>query len=44
MARIAVVLAGLPHSVGGVTVNRFCASGLSASRWRPTASASARPR
>jgi acetyl-CoA acyltransferase len=24
------VLAGLPHSVGGITVNRFCASGLSA--------------
>ncbi|MEO8281649.1 MAG: acetyl-CoA C-acyltransferase, partial [Ideonella sp.] len=23
-------LAGLPHSVGGITVNRFCASGLSA--------------
>ncbi|WP_372528713.1 acetyl-CoA C-acyltransferase [Piscinibacter sp.] len=30
MARIAVALAGLPHSVGGITVNRFCASGLSA--------------
>jgi acetyl-CoA acyltransferase len=31
MARIgAMVLAGLPHSVGGVTVNRFCASGLTA--------------
>jgi acetyl-CoA acyltransferase len=30
MARAAMVLAGLPHSVGGVTVNRFCASGLSA--------------
>ena len=28
VARIAVLLAGLPHSVGGVTVNRFCASGL----------------
>ena len=28
MARAAMVLAGLPHSVGGVTVNRFCASGL----------------
>ena len=25
-----MVLAGLPHSVGGVTVNRFCASGLTA--------------
>ena len=30
MARVAVLLAGLPNSVGGITVNRFCASGLSA--------------
>ena len=30
IARIGAVLAGLPDSVGGVTVNRFCASGLSA--------------
>jgi len=30
MARIAVALAGLPHTVGGITVNRFCASGISA--------------
>ena len=30
MARSAMVIAGLPHSVGGVTVNRFCASGLTA--------------
>ena len=30
MARVAMVLAGLPHSVGGATVNRFCASGLTA--------------
>jgi acetyl-CoA acyltransferase len=30
MARIAVLLAGLPDSVGGVTINRFCASGLTA--------------
>jgi acetyl-CoA acyltransferase len=30
VARTAVVLAGLPTSVGGMTVNRFCASGLSA--------------
>ncbi|MEK8049393.1 acetyl-CoA C-acyltransferase [Ideonella sp. DXS22W] len=30
MARIAVALAGLPNSVGGVTINRFCASGLTA--------------
>jgi acetyl-CoA acyltransferase len=30
VARIGALLAGLPHSVGGVTVNRFCASGLTA--------------
>jgi len=30
VARIGAVLAGLPHTVGGITVNRFCASGLSA--------------
>src|SRR5919204_3240431 len=30
VARMAVLLAGLPDSVGGVTVNRLCASGLSA--------------
>ena len=30
MARVAAALAGLPKSVGGITVNRFCASGLSA--------------
>ena len=30
IARIGGVLAGLPTSVGGITVNRFCASGLSA--------------
>jgi len=30
MARAAMVIAGLPHSVGGVTVNRFCASGITA--------------
>ena len=30
VGRIAVLLAGLPNSVGGVTVNRFCASGLTA--------------
>jgi len=30
VARIAALLAGLPSSVGGVTVNRFCASGLTA--------------
>jgi 3-oxoadipyl-CoA thiolase len=30
VARMAVLLAGLPGSVGGVTVNRLCASGLAA--------------
>ncbi|WP_338862301.1 acetyl-CoA C-acyltransferase [Mycetohabitans rhizoxinica] len=30
VARIGALLAGLPPSVGGVTVNRFCASGLTA--------------
>ncbi len=30
VARMAALLAGLPESVGGVTVNRLCASGLSA--------------
>jgi len=30
VARMGALLAGLPQSVGGVTVNRFCASGLTA--------------
>jgi len=30
VARIGALLAGLPVTVGGVTVNRFCASGLTA--------------
>src|SRR6478672_6228147 len=30
VARMAVLLAGLPQSVPGVTLNRLCASGLSA--------------
>jgi len=30
VARMGLLLAGLPHTVGGVTVNRFCASGLTA--------------
>jgi len=30
MARMAVLLAGLPQTVGGVTINRFCASGITA--------------
>ena len=28
VARVALLLAGLPNSVAGMTVNRFCASGL----------------
>src|SRR5690606_8381441 len=30
VARIGVLLSGLPNTVPGVTINRFCASGLSA--------------
>lgn len=30
VARIALLLAGLPNTVGGITVNRFCSSGLNA--------------
>ncbi len=30
VARIAALLAGLPKSTGGVTINRFCSSGLQA--------------
>jgi 3-oxoadipyl-CoA thiolase len=30
VARMALLLAGFPHSVGGMTVNRLCASGLDA--------------
>jgi len=30
LAKIAAVYAGLPSTVGGVTINRFCASGLDA--------------
>jgi acetyl-CoA acyltransferase len=30
VARLSALLAGLPKSVGGVTVNRFCASGITA--------------
>jgi acetyl-CoA acyltransferase len=30
VARMSVLLAGLPKSVGGATVNRYCASGLTA--------------
>mgnify|MGYP003435954502 FL=1 len=30
VARNSVILAGLPNTVGGVTVNRYCASGITA--------------
>jgi acetyl-CoA acyltransferase len=30
VARIGVLLAGMPSSVGGMTINRFCSSGLNA--------------
>src|SRR5437660_7007247 len=30
VARMALLLAGIPHSVPGVTVNRLCASGMEA--------------
>lgn len=30
MARIGVLLAGLPDTVGGITINRYCSSGLNA--------------
>ena len=30
VARIGLLMAGLPNTVGGITINRFCASGLSA--------------
>jgi len=33
VSRIALLLAGLPQSVPGVTINRFCASGLQAVAW-----------
>jgi acetyl-CoA acyltransferase len=30
VARVAAVLSGLPNTVGGVTINRYCASGITA--------------
>jgi acetyl-CoA acyltransferase len=30
MARVAVLVAGLPNTTGGMTINRFCSSGLNA--------------
>ena len=35
VARFAALLAGLPDSVAGVTVNRLCASGLAAEAYWP---------
>ena len=37
VSRIALLLAGLPQSVPGVTINRFCASGLQAVAWAANA-------
>jgi acetyl-CoA acyltransferase len=30
VARLSVLLAGLPNTIGGVTINRYCASGITA--------------
>ncbi len=30
LARMSILLAGLPQTIGGVTINRYCASGLTA--------------
>lgn len=30
MARIGLLLAGLPHTVSGITINRYCSSGINA--------------
>src|SRR5690606_41828258 len=34
MARLVVLLAGFPTSVGGITMNRFCGSSMSAVHYR----------
>jgi acetyl-CoA acetyltransferase len=44
IARMALLLAGLPQSVPGMTVNRLCASGLSAVNTAYRRSPSATPR
>ena len=41
VARMALLLAGFPVEVGGLTVNRLCGSGLEAINSRPTRSPSA---
>ena len=43
VARMAALLAGLPDSVPGVTVNRLCASGLEAVGRRRGRSSPVRP-
>ena len=41
VARMALLLAGLPETIGGVTINRLCASGLEAVAPVPARSAAA---
>ena len=43
VARMAALVAGLPYSVPGVTVNRLCASGLEAVQHGARTSVPARP-
>jgi acetyl-CoA acyltransferase len=43
VARIGLLLAGLPNTVPGITINRFCSSGLQAVADAARASAWARP-
>lgn len=43
VARIGVLLAGLPNTIAAQTINRFCSSGCRRSRWRRTRSAWDRP-
>jgi acetyl-CoA acyltransferase len=43
VARIGVLLAGLPNTVPGITINRFCSSGCRRWPMLPTRSASAWP-
>src|SRR5580700_2773215 len=38
IGRQAALLAGMPKSTGGVSVNRFCSSACRPSRWPPTRS------
>ena len=40
VARMALLLAGFPKEVAGVTVNRLCSSGLEAVNWPPSRSRS----